>query len=276
MILFTLFLASALMIGCVNFFKISDLQTGDYKYPNHPEKAKLLMREMGVAHQIHKWDSLETYTVKFEDEFYGFLGKQVHSFKEQKMQFALDYIPKTFNGQLEVLNGEEKGKTWGIQSWETYYKDKNGNAVRKKDKDIKFWRPTYQYFIELPVRIQEATAIDFFGSKIIDGIPCDGVIASWNTVNPQKDIDQYIVWIDRESKMIVKVDYTIRDQYKFLTGGVYYKDYKSFDGIPLPSTIPSFSSMKKGLLHTMKIKSFNSNVVPASTLRPLDLEIQVH
>ncbi|MBV6654912.1 MAG: hypothetical protein KI786_14200 [Mameliella sp.] len=65
--------------------------------------------------------------------------------------------------------------------------------------------------------------MDYLGRKVINGIESEGVIASWNTVSPQKEIDQYIIWIDAASKRIVKVDYTVRDAYKFVTGGAYYK-----------------------------------------------------
>lgn len=124
------------------------------------------------------WDSIETYNAIFEDEFYGFFGKQAHPFKEQKMTFSLNYIPKTTNGQLEIISGKEKGKIWGMQSWKTYSKDENGEVLVKKNKDMKFWILTYQYFIELPNRIQEASSVDYMGSKTINGIECEGVIAS--------------------------------------------------------------------------------------------------
>ena len=89
-----LFIALVSILGCVNILKLSDLQTQGYHYPNNLDKAKLLLKEMGVAHHIHLWDSLETYTVIYEDEFYGFLGKKAHPFKEQNMKFSLNYIPR--------------------------------------------------------------------------------------------------------------------------------------------------------------------------------------
>ena len=94
----SLLLISALSVyGCVNVFKLSDLQSNGYKFPNNIDKAKLLLQEMGVAHKIHMWDSIDTYNVIFEDEFYGFLGKKSSSFKEQKMTFSMNYIPKIFD-----------------------------------------------------------------------------------------------------------------------------------------------------------------------------------
>lgn len=267
-----LFLSVIILIhGCISFFKLSDLQLEGYKYPNNPDKGKLLLKEMGEAHQIHIWDRIETYNVIFEDEFYGFLGKQSHPFKEQKMTFSLSYIPKTFNGQLEIVSGKEKGDIWGIQSWKTYRKDENGEVVVKKNKNMKFWIPTYQYFIEFPNRIQEASSVDYMGRKTINGIECEGVIASWNTVSPQKDIDQYIIWLDSKSKMIVKVEYTVRDAYKFVTGAAYFKEYKNYNGIILPSTLPVESNLlKKGFLHKMSIKNFTPNKLSSNVLTPLN------
>jgi hypothetical protein len=266
-----LFLAVILMYGCVSFLKLSDLQSDGYSYPNNPDKGKLLLGEMGIAHQIHMWDSIETYKVIYEDEFYGFLGKQAHPFKEQKIRISLNYIPKTFDGQLEIISGKEKGSIWGIQSWETYRKGLDGKITIEENKDMKFWIPTYQYFIEFPNRIQEASSVDYIGEKTINGIECEGVIASWNTVSPQKDIDQYVIWLDSKNKMIVKVEYTVREAYKFITGAVYFQDYRDYDGIILPSALPVESNLKKeGFLHTMSIKDFTANQMSSDTLTPLD------
>ena len=256
--------------SCVNVFKLVDLRVHDENVSSNPEKAQQLLSEMGIAHGIANWDSIQTYNVSFEDEFYGFIGKQAHPFKEQEMKFSLNFIPKTFNGQLEIVSGKEKGTLWGIQSWETYRKDTDGNMSEKKNKDMKFWIPTYQYFIEFPSRIQEASSIDYVGEKIIDGIKTEGIIASWNTIEPQKDIDQYVIWLDSESKRIVKVEYTVRDAYRFVSGAAYFQDYKEYNGLLLPSKLPVESNLlKDGLLHTMSITDFKADLVSVDSLMPL-------
>lgn len=260
-----------IIIGLFFYFKLSDLRPEGYTYPNDIEKAKQLLEAMGKAHQIEKWNDIETYNVIFEDEFYGFLGKKTHAFQEQKIELSLNYIPKTFDGQLKILSGKEKNNIWGMQSWKTYKLDKKGKPIVKEHKNIKFYIPTYQYFIEFPSRIQEATSIDYIGTKMINGVKSEGVIASWNTVAPQKDLDQYIIWIDSESKRIVKIAYTVRDKYRFVSGAAYYKDYKDYDGIILPSTMPVESNLvKEGYLHKMSIKNFIPNKVSSKSLRPLN------
>ncbi|WP_158977310.1 hypothetical protein [Cellulophaga sp. L1A9] len=262
----SLIILVALFIGC----KLTDLRPQGYEYPNNIEKAKYLLEEMGKAHQIEKWNDIETYNVIFEDEFYGFLGERTHGFKEQKMEFSLNYIPKTFDGQLKILNGKEKSEIWGIQSGNTYRLDEKGNLKVEENKNMKFYIPTYQYFIEFPSRIQEATAIDYLGTKMINGAKAEGIIASWNTVEPQNDLDQYVIWIDAISKRIIKIAYTVRDKYRFVSGVAHYQDYKEYNGIILPSTMPVESNLlKKGFLHKMSIVDFKINQLDRELLLPI-------
>lgn len=268
-IFFALFI-SLVGYGCINVFKLSDL-TSDNPVLNDPQKAKQLMTDMGKAHGIHMWDSISSYTAVFGDEFYGFFGKAGNPFSEEKMVLLLSYIPNTFDGRVEIMSGKDKFDVWGIQSWETYQKDENGLMVKKKNKDMGFWIPTYQYFIEFPRRIQEASAIGYVGSKVVDGINCEGVIASWNTLEKQKDTDQYVIWIDADTKRIVKLEYTVRDINHFISGKASFQNYQYFDGFLLPTEFPVESNLiKEGLLHKMSIVDFNINTIDPDELLPLD------
>ncbi len=265
-------LSIILFTSCVSVFKLADLRDESYTYPNDVEKAKDLIYKMGEAHNIKKWEEISTYSVIFEDEFYGFVGKQAHPFKEDKMKFALSFIPGTFDGQLEIISGKEKGKKWGMHSWQTYRVDENGSFIEKKNKDMIFWIPTYQYFIEFPRRIQEATFVDYVGTLVNNGIEAEGVLASWNTDVPQKNLDQYLIWMHPETHRIIKIEYTVRDAYGFVSGGAYFNDYKDYNGIILPSVMPVESNLVKDkLLHTMRISDFQADRLEPSKLQPLNL-----
>lgn len=251
-----------------------DLRTETVKKNPDSVKAKRLLVEMGKAHGIKNWAAVTTYTASFEDEFFGKLGESSKPYPETKTQFDLNYIPASFDGQLEFTSGEWKGKKWGIQAWNTYTINKTGNAVAAKNKDAYFWLPTYQYFIEFPLRIQEATALSYAGEQVIDGKLCDGVLASWGKTKPQKKIDQYLIWIERDTKLIYKLEYTVREYYSFLKGAVYYTDYKDYAGIQLPQRLPVESNLvKKGFLHEMRLINFQANTIEIDQLRPIkDLE----
>ncbi|MEL6254556.1 MAG: hypothetical protein AAFR87_21280 [Bacteroidota bacterium] len=263
------FLLIGLVGGCSLFFGTSDLRSETAKAGKDASKASQLLQEMARAHGVENWDGINSYQVRFEDEFLTFVGKSGSPFKQDKTEMLLSYIPGSFDGQLKFVSGKRADQTWGIQSWQTYTLDEAGEAVFKDNKDIKFWIPTYQYFVEFPKRILEADVLVYAGEREIEGISCEGVLASWKSVEPQKDIDQYQLWIDKESKRIVKMEYTIRELYGFLTGAAYFKDYKEYAGILLPSRLPVESNLQKeGFIHEMRILDFKADEIDPVILRP--------
>lgn len=255
------------LLGVIRYFTLSDLRSA-YDVPaNDPEKVESLLSAMARAHQTQRWGSLNSYQVDFSEEFYGLVGKMGNPFPEDYSLITLKYLPGKYTGQLEITNGQGQEPTWGIYNGKTYTLDGSGKIVPEEDATVQFWLPTYQYFIEFPWRIQEATSFQYMGKHKINGQDCEGVLASWNTVEPQRDIDQYIIWISPQSKRIVKIEYTIRDMYPFLTGAASFEGYKTFDGFLLPTEFPVESNLvSNGLLHTMKILDFQSDVVEPGEL----------
>lgn len=257
-------------VVAVLLFGTADLRTDVAKQNLNEEKAKSLLEEMAKAHKIQNWDSITTYTVRFQEEMFGTVGKSSNPFPEDKSQFDLSYIPNTYDGKLTFRDGPRKGLSWGIQSWQTYTQQAGEEPQFGKNKDIFFWVPTYQYFIEFPMRIMNANAFSYAGKKTINGVVCEGVVASWNTTEPQRHIDQYLIWLDEDTKRIIKLEYTIREMFNFLTGAAYYTEYKEFDGIILPTKMPVESNLvgKGKYLHQMDILDFRKNTMPVSNLRP--------
>ena len=258
-----------IIVTYFHFLGTVDLRTESSKNEPNENRAKALLQEMGDAHGIENWEEINTYSAKFEDVFFGTLGSNSHGYAEDSVQFLLKYIPKTYDGKLEFLSGENEGLSWGIQSWKSYVSSEGNGHRFRKDEDIIFWLPTYQYFIEFPLRIQNANSFAYAGEAEIDGTACEGIIASWNTTEPQREIDQYLIWLDKKTKRIVKLEYTIREMFNFLKGAAYFHDYKNYDGILLPSSMPVESNLlEEGFLHEMRILDFSKNDFPKRELRP--------
>jgi len=269
--LYSCLVGLAVLTSCrLKVFKVADLRPEESRELKLDSiKGSQLLQQMAVAHGIETWKTVATYTIGFEDEFYGFMGKQANPFDTDKISFTLNYIAGTFDGRLDFYLATKAKNSWGIQDWNTY-EIKQSELKFKKKSDITFWLPTYQYFIEFPIRIQSATAMSYVGDRVVDGQGCNGVIVSWNTVEPQRKTDQYLVWLSKETHRIVKLEYTIREEYKFLTGAVLYKNYVDYNGLILPTSLPVETNLlKEGeLLHTMRIKSFTPNSISKKELRP--------
>ena len=266
------FLILASLVGCVNVFKLSDIRSSEMLEIKEESKAKSLLVEMGIAHGIDKWKNIKTYTVNFTEEFYGFVGQQNNPFKNEITSLSLSYINNSNNGQIEILSGRETGTIWGVQDNQAYtiYDDVLKKTV---DQDVKYWVPAYQFFIEFPKRIQEATAISYVGKDTINDVICEGVLASWKTIKPQKDVNQYLIWIDLETKRIIKIDYTKRAVNNFVIESAYFNNYNDYGGIILPSEFLVESNLvKKGLLHKMSIFGFTKNYMFKENLLPIIYE----
>jgi hypothetical protein len=160
-----------------------------------------ILIESQKAVNIKQLLNFKKYKVKFNDCFYGFSGHLANPYKNKCTSFELLLEPKTFNGQLKFTSGKELGKVYGMNNY-TIYQIINQEKVLKKNKRIKFWLPTYQYFIEFPLRILEADKIIYAGESIYNNQNYDLVMASWKTLKPQKHIDQYLIWVNKTTHRI--------------------------------------------------------------------------
>lgn len=261
------FLASCLLT--FSSCKLADIRNDYVKDKSKNRKGKNLLKKMNKAHGSKKWRDIDTYEAIFHDEFYGILKHLANPFPKGQVDFKLEFIPTIITGRGTFLSGKKEGEVWGIQDWETYLKKPNQELVFEENKNIKFWLPTYQYFIELPNRIQEATVIQYGGKQMFKDKEYEVVYATWKREEPQKDIDQYMLWIDAETNLLAFVEYTVRDAYKFWKGVTFYDEYHDIDGLKIPKTMNvKLSKKKKKLFHQMSVKSFKINTIAKEELLP--------
>ena len=255
----------------VGFFSCRsvDIRTTEVKQDFNTEKGTEVLKQMYQAHSAFLWDSIDTYSLHLTDEFYGIAGKFGNPFPKNKADFMFHAIPNTFTSKVIFQDKKWNGRVWGIQSWQTYSSKSNVIELDKKnDKNIEFWLPTYQYFIEIPNKIFEADIISYAGERTFNGKKYDLVFASWKTDNPQKDIDQYILWINQETHILELLHYTVRDEFQWLHATLKYLNYSSEKGIPFPTEmeVNLFGSERKKLLHKINIDNINVNLMPRDSL----------
>lgn len=109
-----------------------------------------------------------------------------------------------------------------------------GEGGGKRDDTIEFFLPTYHYFFEFPFRIQSATVVHDVGEARKNGRSYDRVFATWNSLAVNSEVDQYIVWINRESGLIDRIEYTVREFGGAAAGATVFRDYRSVDGVQIP------------------------------------------
>ena len=125
----------------------------------------------------------------------------------------------------------------GVQAWSTY-EAREGEAPRfhevdDQDDDAQFMVPAVVYLLELPFRILEAPVVAYLGTEELYGREVDRVFASWSE-EPNRRNDQFILWIDRETKLLTMAEYTVRDQLRFARGTSTFTRYMRTGGLVVP------------------------------------------
>ena len=259
-----------LLLGCfivLTSCKLADIRPNDLKNKEAAsyELGKKLLEDSYKTMGYDKLKKYETYSIELEEQYYG-IGKLINKFGVNPVQLNIDYIPGNFIGKATVKNGRKKGYQYFHNNGVTAYKTLKGKE-KKNHKIARKWVPTHQYFLEFPLRIQEATAIAYAGDTIINKKRYHLILASWNTITPQKDLDQYLIGINKETNFIDFIQFTVRDYTKFIVGTAKYNAYKEKEGIFYPSDISlhrkKYNSNK---IYQMRIKNLTYNKVKSTTI----------
>jgi len=166
---------------------------------------------------------------------------------KEDQRFRSQALLGTFTSRAELLDGSGAGEIWGLQAWAPY-KERNRERtwVSKSEGALTFYLPTLHYFNELPFRILSATVVRDGGETRHQGRTYDLVFATWRSAAPQADLDQYVLWIDRETGLLSKVRYTVREAVPrmaplmrklalpLVAGTMHYEDYREVDGVQVP------------------------------------------
>ena len=105
------------------------------------------------------------------------------------------------------------------------------------------------------------------------GRPCN---ATWETAEPHQEHDQYLLYINQESKLIEYASYTIRENYlpgpKKFYGTIQFSDLREVKGVKIPFRQSVFLNAPKEkerkYLHQLTIEEFRFDSFDKELLYP--------
>ena len=243
------------------------------------DKGRAILQEAWEKQGFNHLAKFKTYAAKGQDRWKGMLGKMGKVWPEAKSSLELKYAIGTFDGRVSFLDGKRKGEQAGLQSWKYYEVDENGTTeFMKRNVRIRFGLAAYQYFFELGDRMMKAPIVSYSGEKEFRGKQYDQVFVSWHKAKAHKQNDQYLLWINKETKMIEFSTYTLRDNYlpmpggRALFGSIEYGDFRNVQGVMIPHlhSIYINNPKKKNskFLHKMKVSNFQFDAFELDELYP--------
>ena len=255
--------------GCLADIRPEPLQEDDPGATAEREGRALLDRARLQHGGDATWAGYQTAEVVLRDHWNGFFVSMFSPWPESDQRMRFRHQLGTFYAQTEFLDGEAVGERWGVQAWRTYRVASDGAIDFSEDEDIRFIIPTVQYFLELPFRIHEAPIVRAAGAESIDGRIFDRVFATWRTVEPNTTDDQYVIYIARDTGRMEKVEYTVRDIMRNLTGTMHYADFREIGGLMVPfvqSVTTHPDDDPEDYMHRMTLESVKLDGVPPEAL----------
>lgn len=265
-----------------SIFCLADLRTADIKNNTQSEQqiqlARNLLNKAIQKQGLDKVHQYATYEVIAEDNWKGMMGEMGNPWGWNKEKMALRFAIGDFDGQVEVLEGEQKGFVAGIQSWDYY--EKKGDTF---DSDVEddggkmFTLAAYHYFFELGTRLANAPFIRYAGEEQLKGKTMDKLFVSWGN-EVTKKYDHYLLWIGKESGLIEATAFTTRDNPKpapaFMYGSLRFDDFRNVNGVFIPfkqtAQIMSPKDDMNDFIHQLTIEKFEWDNFEVSKIRPLE------
>ncbi|MEM9362977.1 MAG: hypothetical protein AAGA43_10090 [Bacteroidota bacterium] len=256
--------------------KLADLSTSELNSTlhNREDKAIQLLEAVIETYQLNKLEAAETYSFTAFDNWKG-LYALINPFPKDNEPMEMRFRPSSFDGQFNYIDTRNK-TIYGVQSFKHYRINKQGGLSFKKDKSITFALPAVQYFFELPLRLKKAPILKYAGVRKFESKTYDLVFATWNKLQAHKANDQYLLYIDRETRHLAFANYTVRGMYlpvpQSIFGSIRFEDLKeSENGITYPGKLYiQLNNLKnaKRALHTITISDLQINSFPKSRLYP--------
>ncbi len=255
-------------------------------------RGRALMQASAEAHGLTAWRRYQTHSVEARD-----LWLAESWWPEREQGLRLHFLSGTFTSQAQLLDGAGMGQLWGIQAWTPYRQEHFEAPLLALDgpaPEISFYLPSLHYFAELPFRLLEAEHLIYQGKAKLHGKTYERVLATWGAPQPNARHDQYMLWINSETKLIEMARYTVRDaadlrngfQKKLMQslamGTIHFEDYRKVEGVWLPyvHTItlqpPELTRfpLDKNYFHRLEIQDIQFDAVSPELLCPLNLEAE--
>ena len=276
--LITTICLAIIMTGCTANLLPKSLKNGEDNRTLE-EKGNRLLESAWKAQGFDNLENHKTFQFTFTDYWKGMMGGMGKLWAQKKTRINQKGALKSFDSQIEFLDGKTKGLVAGIQSWK-YYEMENGVAnfnVKENERYI-FGMTAFHYFTELIDRLKNAEFIRYAGEKKFNGKDYDLVYVTWKSLKKNKEVDQYILYLNKETKMLDYVTFTVRDSYlkmpgaSMFYGSMQFSDYRNIDGFKFPFLQTVYlnkpKKKEKKYMHQLKVESFEFDSFEESDLYP--------
>ena len=228
-----------LLLPLLHSCKIADLRTSNITDDEIQKEQKALdLLDRAIQKQgFHILNNAEVYSIDIKDDWKG-VNRIASPFPKDNQEASFRLRPGSFDGQFEYKE-DPKERLYGVQSFQFYKSKKGQNPKFKKRGGLVFGQTAIQYLFELPLRLKEAEILKYAGSTELNGQLYELVFATWGSLSPNKEFDQYLLYLNKETGILEYASFTIRKPHvpapKNIYGSIHYTEFTTTEaGISFP------------------------------------------
>lgn len=260
---------------------LSDLRTQVVKraatLPANEAKGRDLLDRAWRAQGADKMQAKGTYSYAATDTWKGMMGKMGKPWPNAHQEMAFKHDIGSFDAQVDFRSGKRAGEKAGLQSWHYYEVAADGSlAFKKANRRIQFGISAFHYFFELVDRLRNAPLIRHAGQASVRGQQYDLVFVTWDKLEPHRQNDQYLVYVNATTGLVDHCAYTLRQNYLpgagMLHGSIAFEDFRDVDGVLIPHRqlvyIGGPKRKEKGYVHRFVVRDFRFDGFDPQELYP--------
>ncbi|MEM6804000.1 MAG: hypothetical protein AAF696_21525 [Bacteroidota bacterium] len=199
-------------------------------------KGKALMSQMQEAYGgMDNWLGHKTGSyVQVADWYDNKLG--VAGWDELPQEFQMTSFLGSDDSELTLLNGPNTGQSWGVENSKSYKKGENGEKDFMPNEKYQHKLIYKNYWFQFPFRVSEAPIIAYAGEAKVNEKSYDLLYITWGSEAPNRSYDQYVLYLDQETKFVEWLHFTLREKVNFIHITARFADFKTINGIVSPFT----------------------------------------
>ncbi len=153
----------------------------------------------------------------------------------------LDENRQIFQAELNIyhhgiaftfLNGSKKGRVIGFDGRSYFIAD--GQIIYKERTSAALYLGPLQSYLEWHQTLIRNPTLEFAGVEFIDGTKHWVLYATKGEKQHLAEFDQFLIYVNGETKQVAFVEFTLRELMKSYKGVVHYRDYRTVQGARMP------------------------------------------
>ncbi len=241
------------------------------------ERGQALLAQLERSHGGESWRRHRSVEVDLTDEWIGLMGAFMNPFEIPAQRLRIQTQIGSWTSRMKLVDGPDAGDIWGVQDMNRYYASEDAPADFDPSHELSlllpasFLVPTFQYFYEFAFRIGTAGIVAHAGEAERGGETYDRVFATWGQAEGHRGADQYLLWINKRTGHVDRIEYTIREVASSFLGASEYSAFRELEGVVVPGRIvvkAVFPTGSETTLHEMSFGAPRFDTVDVGELRP--------